>query len=151
MKTKEEWLVEYAASHQNRANQIIHKVCVPLILFTIVGAASLLRLPGFEQPWGNSATLLSLATLVFYFRLGWLPFFLMLLSFAIIILLALWANSALAHPLLTYAGLFVLAWIGQFIGHRIEGKQPSFLQDLQFLLIGPLWIFLGRLSRSQIR
>jgi uncharacterized membrane protein YGL010W len=36
--------------------------------------------------------------------------------------------------------LFVLAWIGQFIGHKIEGKKPSFLKDVVFLLIGPAWL-----------
>ena len=38
-------------------------------------------------------------------------------------------------------GIFFLAWMGQFIGHNIEGKKPSFLKDLQFLLIGPAWVF----------
>lgn len=41
-------------------------------------------------------------------------------------------------------GIFILAWIGQFIGHKIEGKRPSFFKDIQFLLIGPLWVFLGK-------
>ena len=36
--------------------------------------------------------------------------------------------------------IFVLAWIGQIIGHKIEGKKPKFLKDLQFLLIGPAWL-----------
>ena len=36
--------------------------------------------------------------------------------------------------------IFVLAWIGQFIGHKIEGEKPSFFEDLQFLLIGPDWL-----------
>jgi uncharacterized membrane protein YGL010W len=36
--------------------------------------------------------------------------------------------------------IFAVAWIGQFIGHNIEGKKPSFLKDLQFLLIGPMWL-----------
>jgi uncharacterized membrane protein YGL010W len=37
-------------------------------------------------------------------------------------------------------GIFVLAWIGQFYGHKVEGKKPSFFKDLQFLLIGPAWL-----------
>ena len=45
--------------------------------------------------------------------------------------LALWKVSLI---------IFVIAWIGQFIGHEIEGKKPSFLQDIQFLLIGPAWL-----------
>jgi uncharacterized membrane protein YGL010W len=42
--------------------------------------------------------------------------------------------------------IFVVAWIGQFIGHKIEGKKPSFFDDLRFLLIGPLFV-LGFLYR----
>ncbi len=45
-------------------------------------------------------------------------------------------------PLLTTSlAIFVIAWIGQFYGHKVEGKKPSFLKDLQFLLIGPAWVF----------
>ena len=36
--------------------------------------------------------------------------------------------------------IFVGAWIGQFIGHKLEGKKPSFFNDLQFLMIGPAWL-----------
>jgi uncharacterized membrane protein YGL010W len=36
--------------------------------------------------------------------------------------------------------VFIVAWIGQFYGHKIEGKKPSFLKDLQFLMIGPAWV-----------
>ena len=37
----------------------------------------------------------------------------------------------------------MIAWIGQFIGHKIEGAKPSFFEDLQFLLIGPAWVALS--------
>ena len=50
----------------------------------------------------------------------------------------LWASSL---------AIFVIAWVGQFIGHKIEGKKPSFFEDLQFLMIGPLWL-LGHLYRK---
>jgi uncharacterized membrane protein YGL010W len=39
-----------------------------------------------------------------------------------------------------HLGLFAVAWVGQFVGHQIEGKKPSFLKDLQFLLVGPAWL-----------
>ena len=42
--------------------------------------------------------------------------------------------------LLLYLLTFIVAWIGQFIGHKIEGKKPAFFKDLQFLLIGPVWL-----------
>ena len=50
------------------------------------------------------------------------------------------------HLLWLAIGVFVAAWVGQFIGHRIEGRRPSFLTDLAYLLIGPAWLA-GKLMR----
>jgi uncharacterized membrane protein YGL010W len=55
-------------------------------------------------------------------------------------MLGLLSLMPLAAVLPLSIALFVLAWIGQFIGHKIEGKKPSFLDDLRFLLIGPLFV-----------
>ena len=44
-------------------------------------------------------------------------------------------------------GVFVVAWIAQFVGHKIEGRKPSFLTDLTYLLIGPAWV-LAKLYRK---
>ena len=38
------------------------------------------------------------------------------------------------------AAVFIVAWIGQFIGHAIEGRKPSFFEDVKFLLVGPAWL-----------
>ena len=51
-------------------------------------------------------------------------------------------SASYAHLILPIClPVFVFSWIGQFIGHKIEGKKPSFLEDLLFLLVGPAWIF----------
>ena len=56
--------------------------------------------------------------------------------------------ATLAWPLwLTSLTIFIAAWIGQFIGHALEGKRPSFFKDLQFLLIGPLWLLAAAYRR----
>lgn len=147
MKSQKEWFDEYAVSHQNITNQRIHFVCVPLIFFSIVGlimsipAAPIKSLLGFDYPaLTNWATPILLVLMVFYLRLSFKTFFLMLLFS----LLSLYGNYLLSDvvPLLyTSVAIFVLAWIGQFYGHKVEGKKPSFLKDLQFLLIGPAWVF----------
>jgi uncharacterized membrane protein YGL010W len=49
-------------------------------------------------------------------------------------------QSQIAPLWLVSAIVFVVAWIGQFYGHKVEGKKPSFLKDIQFLLIGPAWL-----------
>ena len=57
-----------------------------------------------------------------------------------------------SYPLVPYLGwvalaLFAVTWVFQFIGHRIEGKKPSFLEDLQYLLVGPVFL-LAKLFRK---
>lgn len=147
MKTQKQWFSEYAESHQNKTNQIIHYICVPTIFFSIVGlimsipATSIhsifeLNIPLIE----NWATLIFALLLIFYFTLSFQTFLKMLLFGA----LCLVGNYYLSHlmPLFyTSLAIFVIAWIGQFYGHKIEGKKPSFFKDLQFLLIGPAWVF----------
>ena len=149
MKNLEAWLSEYGESHQSRANQKIHKVCVPLIFFSVVSALHLFFFPAL---WGalSGGDFLLLGALAWYAFLGWQAFALM----AAQLVLTYWLLVPLlrgGHSLAILLGIFVLAWIGQFVGHEIEGKRPSFLKDLQFLLIGPLWVFfpLFRASRTK--
>ncbi len=145
MKNLDQWLEEYGVSHQNRTNKLIHYFCVPLIYFSIVGL--LLCIPlGFLKESGepaiiNWASLALIPILYFYARLS-LKMSLAILLFSVFCIfiniqlaslfsIALWKISVF---------LFVIAWIFQFYGHKIEGQKPSFLEDIQFLLIGPAWI-----------
>lgn len=140
MKPIQQWLLQYGESHQNATNKLIHWICVPAIMFSLIGL--LYSIPFFTNKtlFFNWAALFLAAALVFYARLSTTMF----IGFAIIGILLLWANHTIAQtgtslPLLSIA-IFVIAWIGQFIGHKIEGKKPSFFEDLQFLLIGPAWL-----------
>lgn len=56
------------------------------------------------------------------------------------------ARIGLANLAWLAVGVFVVAWVAQFIGHRAEGRRPSFLTDLTYLLIGPAWV-LAKLYR----
>ena len=146
MKTAKEYFDEYAVSHQNETNQAIHYICVPLIFFSVIGL--LMSIPttflenfiNLSNPLiENWAVVVGLIISVFYLRLG----FWYLIEMLFIILISIIANFWLGNQVnLLYASItiFVLAWIGQFYGHKVEGKKPSFLKDLEFLLIGPLWV-----------
>ncbi len=147
MKTMQQWFDDYSVSHQNETNQKIHFICVPAIFFSIVGM--LLSIPIdrskvikiFDNPMiENWATFALFLVLAFYFNKSF-RVFLKMLVFSTFCLVA---NYYLSHvvPILPVSlGIFILAWIGQFYGHKIEGKKPSFFKDLQFLLIGPAWVF----------
>ena len=127
MKTVTEWLDEYSESHQNKTNKIIHWACVPAILFSIIGILA--------QFSAMLTALILVLTLVFYARLD----LVLAVAMAALLFVMAWLIVILPVGVGFYIGVFVIAWIGQFYGHKVEGKKPSFLKDLQFLLIGPLW------------
>jgi uncharacterized membrane protein YGL010W len=143
MRTVNEWLGEYGASHQNPTNKVLHWICVPPIVLAVMGLLWSLPVPdafSAVSPWLNWATLVALAALVYYFVLS--PSLAVGLLIAFIVLLLITQGLArLPWSLwITSLTLFIVAWIGQFVGHAVEGKRPSFFRDLQFLLIGPLWL-----------
>ena len=136
MKTMNQWFDEYSESHQNKTNKAIHWVCVPTILFSIIGI-----LAHFSA---LLTALLLILSFVFYARLD----LVLAVAMAALLVVMAWLIYTLPVGVGFYIGLFVLAWIGQFYGHKIEGKKPSFFKDLQFLLIGPVWCmdaYLGKL------
>jgi len=146
MKTLQQWFKEYSESHQNKTNQRIHFVCVPAIFFSIVGMLMsiprqmIVNLLNINKPYiENWATITLILLMIFYLRLSISTFIKMFIFSALCLIL----NDYLSiyfNLLYTSLVIFVIAWIGQFYGHKFEGKKPSFLKDLQFLLIGPAWV-----------
>ena len=143
MRSAHEWLSAYSRDHKNPTNVKIHKVCVPLILFSVLSLLWTIPTPLFFDSFKpfplNFATLFALGCLIFYFFLDKLFFTIMFLV-AIFFLTIIYFWSKQDHFLLANIFIFIISWIGQFIGHKIEGQKPSFFEDLQFLLIGPLWV-----------
>ena len=136
MKSIQQWLDEYAVSHQNATNKLIHWICVPSIFFSLV-----CLLNEVELYQGLSlAHLVLVAAMLFYFRISWKIAVGLLLFYFVCI----WGSMQLQNSEISVwkiaLAIFTIAWIGQFIGHKIEGKKPSFLDDVQFLLIGPAWL-----------
>jgi uncharacterized membrane protein YGL010W len=147
MKTQQQWFDEYAVSHQNKTNQLIHFICVPAIFFSIVGlfmsipSQSISNLLNIKNPFlENWAAFVLLLLLFFYLKLSFSTFVKML-TFSIVCLMGNYFLSTFLPLFYTSLTIFVIAWIGQFYGHKLEGKKPSFFKDLQFLLIGPAWVF----------
>jgi len=149
MSQLEQLLNEYSESHQNKKNQIIHKVCVPLIEWSLLGV--LWAIPSFKYMYAlNWSSLFILLSLTYYSTFKNIKVIIMssLLLIPFFIFIALVPSTKV---LLISSIVFVLAWIGQFIGHKIEGKKPSFFKDLFFLLIGPLWViesFLNQFNKT---
>ncbi|TDR38978.1 putative membrane protein YGL010W [Tahibacter aquaticus] len=147
------WLGNYAEDHRNATNVLIHWICVPAILWTVIAALWVVPVPallGRAGLWAGVAMFLACA---FYLRLSrmlGLAMFLVFVAFSVITEL-LFRELGPANLLYLAIGVFVVAWIAQFIGHHIEGKRPSFLTDLAYLLIGPAWIVAKLLRRAGVR
>ncbi len=139
----QDWLDGYGASHQNPLNKKIHWVAVPLIFLTIVGLLWSIPVPEVMavNQWVNFATIMLIPVVIFYARLSisltvgmtlWC-----LLCYAVCHLYGSMTDISLWQSCLV---VFVLAWIGQFYGHKVEGQKPSFFEDIQYLMIGPAWL-----------
>ena len=128
MKSVDQWFDEYGESHRDPVNKLVHWICVPLITFSVLGI-----LWAIHPLVAVVAVSLALA---FYLTLSWQ----LALVMAVLSLLLLWILSVMPAVFWPSVIIFVLAWIGQFIGHKVEGKKPSFFKDVQFLLIGPVWL-----------
>ena len=143
MKNLESWLEAYGKSHQNKINKFIHWICVPAIFFSILSLLSLVDIP-FLHPYlptalSNIASVFILLALLFYIRLS----ITMAIGIALFTLLCFKGISLLNttdYKFWISLAIFIIAWIVQFIGHKIEGAKPSFFEDIKFLLIGPAWL-----------
>lgn len=133
-------LEHYGESHRNPRNEAIHCVAIPLIMLSLVG------LLYSAHPW--AAYLFVAASMVYYARLS----LVFLVSMAVVSGVVIVAVQAMGDKVLPVsAGIFVLAWIAQFVGHKIEGKKPSFFEDLQYLWVGPLFVLSLLFRKLDIR
>ena len=153
MKSLNYWFEEYSESHQNPVNKAIHYICVPVIYFSIIGLL-------MSIPYGilkdlfqinnpiieNWAFVILIPIMIFYIRLS-LSLSIKMLIFSAI---CLFLNNLISQKMSLFLFsilVFAIAWVGQFYGHNVEGKKPSFLKDIQFLLIGPAWVADKMISR----
>jgi uncharacterized membrane protein YGL010W len=147
MRKIDQLFLEYGENHQNAMNKTIHWICVPAIFFSIVGlvasipSSAVQSVLGDGNPYANWAGVILIVVMIYYVSLS-IPLSIGMLLFVVVCMFLTNAITQLGvAPLwLVCAVIFVAAWIGQFYGHKIEGRKPSFLKDLQFLLIGPAWL-----------
>jgi uncharacterized membrane protein YGL010W len=151
MRSMQSWLDGYSADHRNPVNQAIHWICVPPIVWTVVALLWTVPVPGAWLKPGAWAVFAMVLAFAWYWkhshRLGGA----LLVAFVVLALITAWLFGLLGPVRLRWVALavFVLAWIGQFVGHQFEGHRPSFLTDVSYLLVGPAWLmekFLRRLG-----
>ena len=143
------WFAHYSDDHHNATNQRIHLFAVPLILWSVVALLWCIPVIGTWFRQGLWAALAMFFAWAFYYRSSRKLGYGMLAAFVLMAWATRWLHLTLGTTQLLYLaiGVFVVAWIAQFVGHKIEGRKPSFLTDLTYLLIGPAWV-LAKLYRK---
>ena len=152
MRKIEKLIAEYGESHKNKTNKLIHWFCVPSIFFSIVALVWCIPLGPLgnltidNHKYINWATISIILVFIYYFTLSPKLTVGMALFSIVCLFLTNWIENKILMDKLNISLwmisvlLFIVSWIVQFIGHEIEGKKPSFLKDVQFLLIGPAWL-----------
>lgn len=143
MKKLDQHLIKYALYHRDERNILTHFVGVPLIVFAVIG---LLYFPltSINSLLITPALIIAILAMLFYLALDIKLGLLM----SGLYLLGLWGVDSIFESMSVqtagfyglFAGLFVIGWIIQFIGHYYEGKKPAFVDDLMGLLVGPLFV-----------
>jgi uncharacterized membrane protein YGL010W len=140
MRKVDELFARYAESHQNRTNKAIHWVCVPLITWSVIALI---------WAWSPVAAYVFIAAaLIFYV---WLSPAIAIGMLGVTAVLVYPLTLLGPHVATTAIIVFIVAWVGQFIGHKIEGRKPLFFDDIKFLLVGPAWLLSFVYQRVGIR
>jgi uncharacterized membrane protein YGL010W len=140
MRRVDQLLAHYEESHRNRTNEIIHFIAIPLIMLSLAGMMFALH------PFVAYAFIA--ASMVYYMRLSWV-FLLTMVLWSLLTIALVFAMGSLVLEL--SVAIFVGAWILQFIGHKLEGKKPSFFEDIQYLWVGPLFVLSKLFTKLGLR
>ena len=143
MRPADEWLSEYGRHHDNGANRLIHWLSIPFIVTSLVGLLWSLPVPETFRdaaPVINWGTIFLMAAVVYYFIMS-ITLAFGVLPFVILVVFTVSWLEQLTHPLWKSSTvIFLLAWAGQRLVHRLEGNRPSLIGDIQYLMIGPIWL-----------
>mgnify|MGYP002633991692 CR=1 FL=1 len=150
----ERLLGEYAESHQNKTNQVIHNIFVPLIFLSVIGMLWDVKLPVELDFMGgeplNASMIMAILVFAYYLSIS----FSVSIGVMAVTLLGMVACYFYNGPVSVWIislVIFVVSWIMQFYGHKVEGKKPSFFKDLQFFLVGPMWVLVKLYNKLGIK
>ncbi len=138
---------QYDIFHQKPVNRIFNYICIPVIMFSVLGFIWSLPFPqlkflGVYNGYLNWASFVIAFSIYYYMRLSPIMSYILLLfvfaiTFGITQLQAVDKGYLLPQVCIF---LFVTANVIQFVGYRIEGKKPTFSDEFKFILTAPLWL-----------
>jgi uncharacterized membrane protein YGL010W len=148
-RSMQDWLDSYSQDHRHRGNRVLHWICVPLIVWSVLALLWTAPVPASLLQPGAWAVFAIVMAFAWYWKRSHRLGAALLLALALLALSCAWLWPSLGPIRMRWLALavFVVAWIGQFVGHLYEGRRPSFFTDLAYLLIGPAWLMDKLLNR----
>lgn len=142
MKSIVEQLSTYKSVHLNGDNIKTHFIGIPLIIWSV---ALLLSLVDFDFTLMGTEVSLNLMVVIgvlvcLYYALLYIPLALMVLAIFGPIVYTTQLLTSFEYPEVLAVGVFIVGWALQFIGHNFEKAKPAFVDDLNQLSIGPLFL-----------
>jgi uncharacterized membrane protein YGL010W len=137
------WLTRYGEAHRDLNYAAVYWAAVPTVVLATVGLLWALPVPGeFLEisPLLNWGSAFLMASAVYYFvisvslAIGMLPFVLGIASFQV------WLEHSQYSAIHVCVGLLLAGLIGLWLGHSNRRSLWPVVQDLQMMMIGPLWL-----------
>ncbi len=154
MSKLERLLGEYRESHKNETNQVIHNIFVPLIFLSAIGILWDVKLPVPLDFLGgeplNVAMIVAVLVFAYYLSISFVVAAGIISVTALGMILCYLYNGPVSIWIFSLA-IFVISWVFQLVGHKIEGKKPSFFKDLEFFLVGPMWVLVKLYNKLGIK
>ena len=148
MKNAVEQLGMYQSYHYDARNRASHFIGIPLIVFGIMVLLNRVEVFGSMQ----LGTLVTMATIMYYFRLDWALAMAMTVVLCLMQYFALQMAALPQTEWLTYGlGAFIVGWVIQTVGHVFEKRRPAFTDNLMQLLIGPLFLMFEVFSALKLK
>jgi uncharacterized membrane protein YGL010W len=146
---------QYASFHQKPANRVINYICIPLIVFSVLGFVWSIPFPhlaflGKYNGFINWASFIIAFGIYYYLKLSPMLSYLMLFTFFGFTYIIIQFEKDPVLPQVCVF-LFVMANVAQFIGYRIEGRKPTFADEFKFMLVGPMWLWTVVLKKFGVK
>jgi hypothetical protein len=153
MPETDRWLTDYGNSHRSIGHPAIYWLAVPLLATSTVGMLWSLPVPlEFLEisPLLNWGSVFLMAAVVYYFiisvalAIGMLPFVFAISG------LQMWLTHSEYGLAPVSAGLFVASTAGLYLGQHASGGIKAVFQDIQMMMIAPVWLLSRLYQRAGI-